>query len=64
MHCPFEERGCKFRQQNQLTAMQIMEEVLSKSMKTRKQEDIGNILNITQEEKFEWSLRCNKWKDD
>ena len=64
MHCPYEERGCKFRQQNQLTAMQIMEEVLSKSMKTRKQEDIENSWFIIQEGQFEWSLQCNRCKEN
>ena len=64
MHCPYEERGCEFRHQNQLTAMQIMEEVLSKSMKTRKQEDIENSWFIIQEGQFEWSLQCNWCKEN
>ena len=64
MHCPYEESGCKFRHQNQSTATQIMEEVLSKSMKTRKQEEIENSWNVIQEEKFQWSLRCSKCKEN
>ena len=64
MNCPYEERGCKFKHQIQLTATQIMEEILSKSMKARKQENIENSWFITQEEQFEWSLQCNRCKEN